>query len=1118
MTPTIRTIIPEVFTVQGIDGTPSGDTTCDDGTPIPGIIRFPIPPAFGKSNHRPAGIGEVTSPFTVRGGNIGSDTHFQVRTCAIIAPADADDDTIPDDSDNCINIPNTDQADVDVDGVGDVCDNCPSVANADQADADHDGMGDVCDPCPNDPINDIDGDGLCANDDNCPFDYNPGQADTDGDGLGDVCDNCPSTANPGQSDGDGDDLGDVCDNCPTIANPGQEDGDGDGVGDVCDNCPSVANSDQADSDGDGPGDLCDPCPNDALNDIDGDGACADVDNCPFDYNTDQADGDGDGVGDVCDNCPSTPNTDQANADGDGLGDACDNCPDESNPGQEDGDADSVGDACDNCPTIANSDQTDTDGDGTGDACEPVRIIDIGETDGQCLQVEIELIGADLSGEVTVNTGTTDRRTITFDAGSDYPRTYTEIGITATAPSHLHLGSSWGGDGSWDLYAHGGCCGPSSPVVFDAGGTPFTVVSVDLVRTDGYAQIFTSSAAGSVTTSTTGTVTFPSSGWSNVTSFSWNTRNGAIDNLVVDFGALTAVITAPYTGSTLPDTIDISALADGGYTLCVSATIGNPATIDSITFEILNTRCDPGDTFEFFLNGVALTPAPVAPNPTPFCTCAAGVQTVTITDTGVLAAWNPAGGNSLRLVKSGFGSAVSWVGAEVRSGALSTETCVFEVSGGNCDMLDLCDADYTFDPIDVTSSADFDPQTDVVCRDFTKAGEQEIGINGGCNQPPVCDVGGPYSATCTGPTASIMLDGTGSYDPDPGDTLTYEWTTDCPGGSFDDHTSATPTLTADSFTVTCNVTLKVTDDGGLFDECSTTVSLTGADILIFANKHTVGSGSHPGSSKDPLVGIEVCAYSKADGSCSRDHCGGISHQFYQCIVDDCGTDDGELIFCCTTDANGECTINAPPGDYIVISDDATKTVLPDPLGVSASDLECGDLMRKHLQQIVKIASDGSAKKKPGKTTKLTGSELLIIEPEYVLWDETEQAYPFIFETVGDWAVTTSVAPPEGFESDYDSLSADVDNELEVVQFMITEVGSDLVPTETTFQIQHNGQSHVVHSRVDIFLTSEYAQSRGFNVAILRAQGLIKEHPGNQGQGQGSQGQGNQGQGGGNSNDE
>jgi hypothetical protein len=298
--------------------------------------------------------------------------------------------------------------------------------------------------------------------------------------------------------------------------------------------------------------------------------------------------------------------------------------------------------------------------------------------------------------------------------------------------------------------------------------------------------------------------------------------------------------------------------------------------------------------------------------------------------------------------------------------------------------------------------------------------------------------------------------------------------------------------------TTTVTYTAADDCN--NQASDTMDVTvlyGADILVKAAKHTVGSGSHPGSTKEPLVGIEVCAYDKADGSCARTVCGGIAHQHYQCIVENCGTDDGELIFCCTTDADGECTINTPPGDYIVISADATKTVLPDPLGVSASDLVCGEVKQKHLQQIVKA----NGQKVPGKTTRRTGSELLIIEPEYVLWDDTTQLYPFVFETVGDWGVTTTVAPPDGFVTDYDELSEDVDNEIEAVQFTITEVGSDLVPTETTFQVRHNGRSETIRSRVDIRLTSRYAQSRGFNVAALRAQGLIKERPDNPGQARG-----------------
>lgn len=607
-----------------------------------------------------------------------------------------------------------------------------------------------------------------------------------------------------------------------------------------------------------------------------------------------------------------------------------------------------------------------------------------------------------------------------------------------------------------------------------------------------------------------------------------------------------------------------------------------------------------------------------------------------------------------------------------------------------------------------------------------------------NQPPVCDMGGPYGAECGGPTTTMPLDGAGSYDPDAGDTLTFAWSTDCPGGVFDDETSPTPLLTIDAEApcpLICNVTLTVTDDHGEYDTCSSTVTVEdttppdistpaagisvecdgagniddlntwltctggavateacgsvtwgndftalsdgcgdtgsatvtftatddcgltttttatfvitdttppdlvvpvdltvecdgsgntaelgtwlasasatdtcgnvtlshnfaglsddcgatgsatvtwtaidecgnpnsdvaaftiadttpptldvdttpieawdadcsgdepvdlrvaaatdqcgdvsvendapptfpagetttvtftatdacgrttseqvdvtvwyGADIEVHAARHTVGAGSYPGSTKEPLVGIEVCAYDKSEGSCARVECGGISHQHYQCIVDTC-----EPINCATTDEYGVALLNLPPGDYIIISDDATKTVLPDPLGVSASDLACGEVMVKHLQQIVR--ADGV--KLPGKTQRLTGSELLIIEPEYILWGDIEQLYPFVFESIGDWGVTATVAPPEGFVTDYESLSEDVYYEIEAVQFTITEIGSDLVPTVTTFDVIHNGERRVVPSSVGIQLTSEYAQSRGFDVEELRARGLIKE---------------------------
>ncbi len=338
--------------------------------------------------------------------------------CAVDVDSDRDQDGVPDGSpeaprDNCLDVPNTDQADNDGDGDGDACDddddndgvddgddNCPRASNPNQEDGDNDGTGDACE-------DDADGDGVPDANDNCPDDANGDQVDTDDDGFGNECDddddgdgdldgddNCPLDANGGQQDADNDGAGDVCD----------DDRDGDGVPNVDDNCPDDDNADQTNSDLDDDGDACD-------GDDDGDGVDDGDDNCPLDANAGQEnsdndanggdacdpDDDNDGVADVDDNCPNDANPNQEDADDDGTGDACegdsdgdgvadgaDNCPDDANPNQDDLDNDDDGDACDadddndgvpdvadNCPATlgGDGDQTDTDGDGEGNVCD-----------------------------------------------------------------------------------------------------------------------------------------------------------------------------------------------------------------------------------------------------------------------------------------------------------------------------------------------------------------------------------------------------------------------------------------------------------------------------------------------------------------------------------------------------------------------------------------------------------------------------------------------------------------------------------------------------------------------------------------------------------------------------
>jgi len=95
-----------------------------------------------------------------------------------------------------------------------------------------------------------------------------------------------------------------------------------------------------------------------------------------------------------------------------------------------------------------------------------------------------------------------------------------------------------------------------------------------------------------------------------------------------------------------------------------------------------------------------------------------------------------------------------------------------------------------------------------------------------NQAPLCNASGAYNVECQGATTIVHLDGSGSSDPDPQDTLSYSWATDCPGGIFNDASSSMPRLTIDTSpgcSIGCSVTLTVSD-GTLSSTCSSQVTI------------------------------------------------------------------------------------------------------------------------------------------------------------------------------------------------------------------------------------------------------------------------------------------------------
>jgi len=257
--------------------------------------------------------------------------------------------------------------------------------------------------------------------------------------------------------------------------------------------------------------------------------------------------------------------------------------------------------------------------------------------------------------------------------------------------------------------------------------------------------------------------------------------------------------------------------------------------------------------------------------------------------------------------------------------------------------------------------------------------------------------------------------------------------------------------------------------GKDDDCNPgTPDVVGlATISVKFDKHTVGMGNHPGSTKEPCVRARVAVFDKFS-DCLAGY--PFSWQNYPDIWVQCPQIGfGEIR------VSGKCNLRVPPGHYYIIGlYDPDEEAYEDPMnpsahsgnevfsGVSAGGCESGQTVTKYLQVIVK--ADG--KKLPGKFKKEKGSELLIIEPEYVEWDGTEELYPFVFESIGDWTVTTSVSPPEGFVADHDNLTEEVNTELEAVQFTITDVGSKWKPTKVKHKIKHKGKTKTIESTIDV----------------------------------------------------
>jgi hypothetical protein len=262
------------------------------------------------------------------------------------------------------------------------------------------------------------------------------------------------------------------------------------------------------------------------------------------------------------------------------------------------------------------------------------------------------------------------------------------------------------------------------------------------------------------------------------------------------------------------------------------------------------------------------------------------------------------------------------------------------------------------------------------------------------------------------------------------------------------------------------------DNGIDDDCDPLtpdhVEPQPGTVNVEATLHVVGGGSKPDTGRFVLENMDLKLYDNTS-ACMNLVAG--NWQTYPAIWKcPCPTD-----LRATTDSAGLASITAPPGSYLLMGTYLPATGSTMYVARNVGNLaEGGSILKK-----VQIMEKANGSKVPTKVTVRTGSELLIIEPEYVEWDGTEELYPFVFETVGDWEVTTSVEPPEGFVADHESLSEVVVSEVEAVQFIITDIGSKWVETGVTYEVTHKGKKEKIKSKIGIKCSPKLGKKKGFD---------------------------------------
>jgi len=244
----------------------------------------------------------------------------------------------------------------------------------------------------------------------------------------------------------------------------------------------------------------------------------------------------------------------------------------------------------------------------------------------------------------------------------------------------------------------------------------------------------------------------------------------------------------------------------------------------------------------------------------------------------------------------------------------------------------------------------------------------------------------------------------------------------------------------------------------------------SDVVVTATEYVFGEGSHPGVTKKPLTQLQMRLYEES--AIAAAGISPVNYKTYGAIASNALI---PFTLAEKTGIPGEYRFeDVTMGGYLVLACASSLTGYQY-LGRSivADDPNWGT---GEISVNLILMADKNNKKAAGKSKKITGSELFIVEPEYVEWTSDSELYPFAFESIGDWGVAVSVNPPEGFVPDYETLTETVSTELDALQFTITDAGSKWKPTKVKYKLEHKGKTKHIESEVGVKLSKKLSKEK------------------------------------------